>query len=53
MQIFLGYYLNKAHWISVKLDGEVPEEVLQNLIKESYECVLSGLPKRQREEITG
>jgi len=31
-----GYHMNKKHWISVILDGTVPENELINLITESY-----------------
>jgi len=47
-----GYYLNKTHWSSVQLAGEVPSAVLKDLLKGSYELVFNSLPKRVRDEIT-
>ncbi len=29
--------MNKLHWVGVKPDGDVPEELLRSLIKNSYE----------------
>lgn len=40
-----GYYMNKNHWISFDLDGEVPDEVLKGMIDQSYQLVLSSLSK--------
>ena len=35
--IFPGWYMNKAHWISVVLDGTVEDEKLRFLVDMSYE----------------
>lgn len=49
--IIPGYYMNKEHWNSVKADGEVPDELLMNLLDKSYELVLKGFSKKRQEEI--
>jgi predicted DNA-binding protein (MmcQ/YjbR family) len=43
-----GYHLNKRHWNTVRLDGSVPAEVLDDWIEESYALVVAGLPRAQR-----
>jgi predicted DNA-binding protein (MmcQ/YjbR family) len=43
-----GYHLNKRHWNTVRLDGSVPAEVLDEWIEESYALVVAGLPRGQR-----
>ena len=43
-----GYHLNKKHWITVRLDGEVPRGHLEEMIEHSYERVVAGLPKMVR-----
>ena len=48
-----GYYLNKEHWNSVYLEGDVPDDVLRMMIDESYKLVLGGLSKKAQREITG
>ena len=40
-----GYHMNKKHWISIILDGTVPDEMTEGMIGESYD--LCG-PKRKR-----
>jgi len=47
-----GYHLNKVHWNTVILDGTVPDKETKNMIAHSYEQVVKGLPKAQRERIT-
>ena len=48
-----GYYMNKLHWSSVYLDGEVPQEVLADIVHASYTAVFSSLSKKARREIQG
>lgn len=46
-----GYYMNKEHWNSIDPDGNVPEELLKDLLDKSYELVLKGFSKKKRMEI--
>lgn len=46
-----GYYMNKEHWNSLYLDGDVPDDVLKQMIDMSYELVLSNLSKKVQKEI--
>ena len=46
-----GYYLNKQHWNTIDLGGDVPEAELRDLIAQSYELVVASLTKRQRAEL--
>lgn len=34
-----GYHLNKKHWNTILLTGQLPEEEIQGLIRHSYELV--------------
>lgn len=47
-----GYYMNKIHWNSVNMDGEVPDEILRDMIDKSYKLVFKGLTKKLQQEIT-
>ncbi len=49
--IIPGYYMNKVHWNSVKPDGKVPDEVLKDLLDQSYQLVLGGFSKKKQREI--
>lgn len=51
--IVAGYYMNKVHWNSVYLDGDVPDDVLKQMIDMSYELVLKSLSKKKQKEIIG
>ena len=43
-----GYYMNKTHWNSVRVQGDLPEDILRGMLEESYRLVAAGLPKKQR-----
>jgi predicted DNA-binding protein (MmcQ/YjbR family) len=34
-----GYHLNKRHWITITLNGDVPDERVRELVLDSYELV--------------
>jgi predicted DNA-binding protein (MmcQ/YjbR family) len=46
-----GYYLNKEHWNSINLDGSVPDDLLKELVDQSYALVLHSLTKKRQSEI--
>ncbi len=50
--IIPGYYLNKSHWSSILLSGNVPEVVLKQLLDDSYELIFKSLSKKIQNEIT-
>ena len=43
-----GYHLNKRHWNTVTIDGSLPEQMVRDLIEDSYDLVVSKLPSRRR-----
>ena len=51
--IIPGYYMNKAHWNSVKADGIVPDDILMDLLDKAYQIVLGSLSKKKQKEILG
>ncbi len=46
--IIPGYYMNKTHWISVKADGEVPDDILKDLLEKAYYLILKGFSKKKQ-----
>jgi predicted DNA-binding protein (MmcQ/YjbR family) len=46
-----GYHLNKRHWNTITLDGSLPDQLVRDLIEDSYDLVVSALPKRIREQL--
>jgi predicted DNA-binding protein (MmcQ/YjbR family) len=47
-----GYHLNKDHWNTIALNGNVPDRELKKMIAHSYEQVVAGLPKALRLRIS-
>ncbi|HEY1714443.1 MAG TPA: MmcQ/YjbR family DNA-binding protein [Solirubrobacteraceae bacterium] len=44
-----GYHLNKRHWNTVLLDGTVSEQMITDMVEDSYDLVVSKLSRaRQR-----
>ncbi len=46
--ILPGYYSDKRCWVSVRPDGQVPDELLRGMLDESYALVLAGMSKKAR-----
>jgi len=40
-----GYHLNKRHWNTVTVDGSLPDDVVRDMIEDSYDLVVSKLPR--------
>ena len=49
--IIPGYYMSKAHWNSVYVDGSVPDDVLRDMADKSYGLILSAFSKKAQKEI--
>jgi predicted DNA-binding protein (MmcQ/YjbR family) len=45
--------MNKVHWNSVKADGDVPDDLLKDLLDHAYQIVFGGLSKKKQKEILG
>lgn len=50
-QIVGGFHLDKRHWNTITCDGELPSRMLRDLIEDSYDLVVSKLPKAARAEL--
>jgi len=46
-----GYHLNKRHWNTITLDGTLSDQLVRDLIEDSYDLVVSALPKRTQQEL--
>ena len=40
-----GYHMNKKHWNSIVIDGSISDDMLKNLIDESYDLVVMKLTR--------
>lgn len=45
-----GYYMNKLHWNSVRENGAVPDDILREMVDESYRLIFASLPKKLQRE---
>lgn len=43
-----GYHMSKKHWNTVMIQGEIPDPLLKQWIRDSYDLVVAGLTKKQR-----
>jgi len=43
-----GYHMNKKHWNTVLVDDSIPDHLLSEWIKNSYDLVLKGIPVSKR-----
>ena len=49
--IIPGYYMNKKHWNSIKVNGSISDQLLKDMLDEAYELVLSSFSKKRQLEI--
>ncbi|MDX6190929.1 MmcQ/YjbR family DNA-binding protein [Flavobacterium sp. Fl-318] len=47
-----GFHMNKVHWNTVTLNGNLPTAFVKELIDHSYELVFKSLTKKIQNEIT-
>jgi predicted DNA-binding protein (MmcQ/YjbR family) len=49
-QVRAGYHMNKKHWNTVEIES-IPDTEIRKMIDHSYDLVVRGLPKRDREKL--
>lgn len=47
-----GYHQNEPHWNTVELDGSIEDDELREMVDHSYELVVSGLLRAQRNRLS-
>lgn len=50
-EITPGYHMNKKHWISIHFNKNIPDNVIKELLKKSYELVEASLIKTERHDM--
>ncbi|MEU6342614.1 MmcQ/YjbR family DNA-binding protein [Streptomyces sp. NPDC046977] len=43
-----GWHLNKRHWNTVTLDGSLPDRLVREMIEDSYDLIVSRLPRAEQ-----
>jgi predicted DNA-binding protein (MmcQ/YjbR family) len=46
-----GYYMNKEHWNSLYLQGEVPDKIVKDMLDRSYALIMASFSRIIRKEI--
>lgn len=41
--------MNKKHWNTVMMDNNLPDKLIEEWIRDSYNLVVAKLPKKSRE----
>ena len=49
-KIIPGYHMNKQHWNTMILDGEIPTQLIFELTDHSYHLIVNSLTKKQKKE---
>ena len=52
-EVLPGFYCDKRNWNAVLLDGALPDDLLREMCRQSYDLVLAKLPKYVQKEIAG
>lgn len=47
-QITGGWHLNKRHWNTVLLDGALPDDMVREMVEDSYDLIVAKLPRAQQ-----
>ncbi len=46
-----GFHMNKKHWNTITVDGTIPNKLILEWTKDSYNLVISKLPKKTQKEL--
>ena len=46
-----GYHLNKRHWNTVLCDGTLPDEMVRDMVEDSYDLIVAAMPRAVREKL--
>jgi predicted DNA-binding protein (MmcQ/YjbR family) len=50
--ITAAWHMNKRHWNQILADGSVPDDEIYNWVDHSYDQVVKGLKKVQKEQLS-
>ncbi len=46
-----GYHLNKRHWNTVLCDGSLPDDMVRDMVEDSYDLIVAAMPRVVRERL--
>lgn len=48
---FPAWHMNKEHWLGIRLDSDVPDTIIKQVIKDGYNLILRKLPQKIRKNL--
>jgi len=49
--IIEGFHMNKKHWNTITIEGNISNQLIEELINHSYELVVKGMTKKRQKEL--
>ncbi|MDQ0925050.1 putative DNA-binding protein (MmcQ/YjbR family) [Pseudarthrobacter sp. W1I19] len=46
-----AWHMNKTHWNGVRLDGALQDDMIRDMVEDSYDLVVAGLTRKQQEQL--
>ena len=46
-----AWHLNKRHWNGVRLDGALPDDMIRDMVEDSYDLVVATLSRVQQSQL--
>ena len=46
-----AWHMNKTHWNGVRLDGALADDMIRDMVEDSYDLVVATLSRKQQEQL--
>lgn len=46
---FPAWHMNKTHWVGVRLESDIPDSVIKEMIADSYGLIVASLNRKTRD----
>ena len=46
-----GWHLNKRHWNTVTLDGSLPDELVRDMVEDSYDLIVARMSRAVQQQL--
>ena len=46
-----AWHMNKTHWNGVRLDGNLSDRMIRDMVEDSYDLVVATLSRKQQEQL--
>jgi predicted DNA-binding protein (MmcQ/YjbR family) len=50
-EVISAYHMNKKHWNTIIMNGQIEDELVRSWITESYDLVVQGLSRKEKEKL--